>query len=130
MKPANKLLKLFEEVPGKYSHIDFVPPKGAKEAAEKAIEWKKKYKDEVKGGTIIGWKRASQLASGMKMSPKTIRRMHSFFSRHKNNKKVDAEDKERPWKDNGYVAWLIWGGDAGATWSAKVVNQMNKADEE
>lgn len=112
----------------KYDGIDFTPPAGAAKAAQKAIDWKKKYGDDVKGGTQVGWTRASQLVSGRPMSPETVKRMYKFFQRHQKNKAVNPEFKDEPWRDNGYVAHLIWGGDAGKRWAETKWKQMEKAD--
>lgn len=112
----------------KYDGIDFTPPQGAASAAQKAIDWKKEHGNAVKGGTKVGWTRASQLVSGKPMSPETVKRMYKFFQRHEKNKAVNPEYKSEPWRDNGYVAWLIWGGDAGKRWAETKWNQMEKAD--
>ena len=98
----------------------FQPPAGAVSAAKKAIEWKEKHGDEVKGGTQVGWTRANQLASGEKVSLDIVKRMHSFFSRHEGNKSVSDENKDTPWKDAGYVSHLLWGGDAGKSWAKDI----------
>ena len=37
-------------------------PIAATNNAKKALRWKEEYGDEVKGGTIVGWTRANQLA--------------------------------------------------------------------
>ena len=99
----------------------FKPPAGAASAAKKALKWREEHGDEVKAGTRVGWTRANQLADREELSLETVKRMHSFFSRHKGNEKVSAENKDTPWKDNGAVAWLLWGGDAGAKWAEKIV---------
>ena len=112
----------------KYEYIDFKPPAGAANAAKKAIKWKDEHGSAVDGGTQVGWTRASQLVSGDEMSPETVRRMYKFFQRHEKNKSVKPEFKDEPWRDNGYVAWLIWGGDAGKRWAEKLWNQMEEAD--
>jgi SPP1 gp7 family putative phage head morphogenesis protein len=113
----------------KYAHISFVPPKGAKEAADKALRWKEEHGKAVRGGTAIGWARAGQLSRRDTLSPDTVRRMKAFFDRHEKNKAINPEYRDEPWRDNGYVAWLIWGGDAGRRWAEKVVGQMRAADD-
>ena len=52
--------------------------------------------------------------------------MASFFARHKGNEKVDPKYKDEPWRDAGHVAWLLWGGDAGAEWSRRIMDSMKK----
>ena len=95
-----------------------------------AIDWKEKYgRDEVPAGTPVGWARAHQLAKGEKISADTVKRM-SAFNRHRKNSKIAPEHKDEPWKDNGYVAWLIWGGDEGVDWAiekSKEIDAMKEA---
>lgn len=113
---------------GKYDHIDFRPPEGARNQAKKALEWKDEHGDAVKGGTAVGWTRARQLADGGEMSVETVKRMYKFFQRHEKNKAINPEYKDEPWRDNGYVAWLIWGADEGKRWAEKLWSQMEEAD--
>lgn len=97
----------------------FNPPESAKNNAKKVLEWKEKYGDEVKGMTSVGWNRARQLASGESISLDIVKRM-AQFARHEKNSKVDTKFKDKPWKDNGYVAWLGWGGDSGINWAKQI----------
>jgi len=41
------------------------------------------------------------------------------FARHRSNSTVDPKFAKTPWKDRGYVAWLIWGGTSGVNWAIK-----------
>lgn len=99
-----------------------VPPAGAQSAGKRALQL---IKDGRAGGgfTATGKARAAQLARGDKLGEATIRRMHSYFSRHSGDKKPGWSDagSETP----GYVAWLAWGGDAGASWAAKMVRKWD-----
>lgn len=92
----------------------FVPPQGAQSAGKRALKLIKAGRAGA-GFTDVGRARAAQLARGEALSKETIKRMASYFARHAGDKKPDwaASGKETP----GYVAWLAWGGDAGATWS-------------
>ncbi|QDP63491.1 MAG: putative portal protein [Prokaryotic dsDNA virus sp.] len=93
-------------------------PQSASNNAKRMIEWKEKYGDEVKGGTMVGWKRASMLASRTKLSRDVVSRM-AQFNRHRKNATVDPKYKDTPWKDNGYVAWNLWGGTSGVNWAIR-----------
>ena len=98
----------------------------AKANAKKALDWRDEYgRDEVTAGTPVGWQRANQLAKGEKLSRDVISRM-AQFNRHRKNSEIDPELKSTPWKDNGYVAWLIWGGDEGVDWA---INKIKEIDE-
>jgi hypothetical protein len=98
----------------------YSPPAGARAAARKAIRFKEQGK--AKGaGTAVGWTRAGQLARGETLSLSTVKRMYSYFSRHEVDKKgKDWANQSNP--SNGYIMWLAWGGDAGFSWSRRIVN--------
>lgn len=104
-------------------------PKAASKNAQKAIDWKEKYgRDVVTAGTEVGWQRAHQLAKGESLSEDVVSRM-AQFNRHRKNSKIAPEFKDEPWKDRGYVAWLIWGGDEGVDWAMETMDKI-KAEEE
>lgn len=109
----------------KNGRIMFRAPAGAKANAKKVLAWKEKYGNEVKGMTAVGWKRARQLANGELLSPETVGRM-SAFARHEKNSAVDPKFKSEPWKDNGRVAWLGWGGSSGVKWAKRAYEWYKK----
>lgn len=99
-------------------------PSSATNNAKKVIGWRDKYgRDEVKGGTVVGWQRANQLAKKENLSLSTVKRM-AQFNRHRKNSEVDPKFKSTPWKDRGYVAWLLWGGTSGVDWAIRKVNSV------
>lgn len=120
----------------KYTGINFVPPKNVADEAVKGLEYREKAggkgglgrSEAKKQGIGSGVQRAVNLKNRDKLSPETVRRMKAFFDRHKKNKAIDSKHKGEPWKDRGYVAWLLWGGDPGYAWSKKIVAQMERAD--
>ena len=104
-------------------------PVEAKKNAQLAIDWKEKYgRGEVDAGTAVGWARAHQLAKGENLSVDTIKRMSSF-NRHRKNSSIKPELKDTPWKDKGYVSWLIWGGDAGVDWAMAKSKELDDLKE-
>lgn len=103
----------------------YTPPESARNNAKRAFRWKEEHGDEVKAMTATGWTRARQLASGKGLSLATVKRM-AAFNRHRKNSKVDPKYKDEPWKDNGYVAWLGWGGTSGIDWAMKI-SEANKS---
>ena len=104
-------------------------PAAAKKNAQKAIDWKEEHgRDEVDAGTPVGWARAHQLAKGENLSTDTVKRM-SAFNRHRKNSSIKPELKETPWKDRGYVAWLIWGGDEGVDWAIEKSKEIDAMKE-
>jgi hypothetical protein len=103
----------------------FKPPIGVVNNAKKAIKWREEYPNETSSaGTQVGWTRARQLANGESVSEDIIGRMVSFFARHENSKEVAPEYRNEPWRDNGFLMHLAWGGDEGKTWSNKIYNQI------
>lgn len=99
----------------------YKPTSGMQSAAQKAIKLKEQGK--AKGaGTAVGWTRAGQLARGETLSLSTVKRMYSYFSRHEVDKQgKDWNNSENP--SNGKIMWLAWGGDAGFSWSRKIVKR-------
>lgn len=120
----------------RYNHINFTPPESVAKAAEKGLEYRKRsggkggldVSQAKKEGIGSGVQRAVNLKNRDKMSPSTVKRMKAFFDRHEKNKSINPEYKEEPWKDRGYVAHLLWGGDPGSVWAKKIVEQMEEAD--
>ena len=125
--PAAKVDDLFEDDDTVEYDTDtmskadgYSPPAGARSAARRAIKFKEDGKANG-AGTAVGWTRAGQLARGETISLSTVKRMYSYFSRHEVDKKgKDWGNQANP--SNGYIMWLAWGGDAGFSWSRKVVN--------
>ena len=106
----------------KASYNDY--PQSATNNAKRMIEWRVKYgRDEVRGGTSVGWQRASSLSKRESLSAKTVGKM-AAFNRHKKNSSVDPKYKDTPWKDNGYVAWNLWGGTSGVNWAIKKMESI------
>lgn len=100
------------------------PTEGMKEEARKGIEWREEFG---RGGTRIGATRARQIIAGENLSDDTIKRMFSFFSRHEVDKEAEGfRPGEDGYPSNGRIAWALWGGDAGFSWSKRLVNQMKE----
>lgn len=111
---------------GKYDDIDFSPPAGAREEAQRGLEWRREYG---RGGTDTGVARARDIANGSNLSPDTVRRMLSFFARHEGNKAAEGwSPGEDGYPSAGRIAWALWGGDPGWAWARKVVGQMDARD--
>ena len=111
----------------KYDHINFTPPKSVREEAARGLELRSEFG---RGGTSVGIARARDLSNGKEISPSTAKRMKSFFARHEVDKKAEGfSPGEDGYPSNGKIAWLLWGGDPGQSWSNKLVRQINAADE-
>ncbi|MFN3225073.1 MAG: hypothetical protein ACE360_02340 [Hyphomicrobiales bacterium] len=95
------------------------PPKNVAEAAEKGLELRSKFN---RGGTDVGVARARDLKNQRPCSDETIDRMVSYFARHEVDKEADDfGDDDNP--SAGYIAWLLWGGDAGRAWAEDIQSQ-------
>jgi len=104
----------------------YKPTGGMKSAAKRALAWKD---DGRAGGTRIGLTRANQIVNGDNLSLSTVKRMYSFFSRHEVDKQADGfSEGEDGYPSPGRVAWDLWGGDAGFSWSTKIVNSLDDAE--
>ena len=123
---AKEASEKLAELPKKYAHIDFKPPKGAQEAAARALEVRSEKPESQRGMTDVGIARARDLKNRVELSPETVRRMLAYFTRHEVDKQGETWDEQ----GKGWQAWQGWGGDAGFAWARKVVNQMNAADEQ
>lgn len=100
----------------------YTPTDGMAAAARRALQWKKEGK---RGGTRVGLARANQLVRKESLSQSTVMRMYSFFSRHAVDKKATGFNSgEEGFPSPGRVAWDLWGGDAGASWSKQKRDQI------
>jgi len=103
------------------------PTQGMKEEAQRGLDWREEYG---RGGTRVGAVRARQIVAGENLSDETIKRMYSFFSRHEVDKQAEGfKQGEEGYPSNGRIAWALWGGDAGYSWSKRLVEQMKKEQE-
>ena len=103
------------------------PTQSMKVEAQKGLDWREEFG---RGGTRVGAIRARQIVAGENLSDDTIKRMFSFFSRHEVDKKAQGfRPGEKGYPSKGRIAWALWGGDPGFSWSRKLVKQMKNKDE-
>jgi hypothetical protein len=101
---------------------DIIPPVNVAKNAAKGLELHGKYK---RGGTKVGWARARQLKNREAVSSKDIVKIASYFARHEIDKQAeDFSNNENP--SNGYIAWLLWGGDEGQKWANNIKEKLTK----
>lgn len=100
-------------------------PAEASKNAQQALDWKKEHGDEVTAMTKTGWERAQQLADKETLSTDVVSRM-AQFNRHRKNSDIGKEYQDEPWKSNGHVSWLGWGGDAGVDWAISKMKEIRK----
>lgn len=101
----------------------YAPPKGAQEAARRALEVREQKPPSERGMTPVGLARARDLANGRTLSPETVRRMKAYFDRHQSDKDGATWSEQ----GKGWQAWQGWGGDAGWRWATKIVKRLDTA---
>ena len=107
--------------------ISLKPTEGMAAEARKFLDWRKEGKQ---GGTAVAVARARQLVNRQELSADTVRRMHSFFSRHEVDKQAEGfSSGEDGYPSKGRVAWAAWGGDAGQTWARAKDASLDRIDE-
>ena len=108
------------------SDIDTIPTDGMKTEADRGLAWRKEFN---RGGTSVGVARANQLSNKQKLSVSTIKRMYSFFARHESDKAGKGfRQGEEGYPSAGRIAWALWGGDAGQSWSKKKRDQIEREE--
>ena len=109
------------------SDLKLVPTDTMSSNAKRGLEMRKEFN---RGGTQVGVTRANQLVNKDNLSPDTVLRMYSFFSRHE----VDKQGRGFNSGTDGYpsagkIAWMLWGGDSGFAWSKSKRNAIMKERE-
>jgi len=85
--------------------------------AKRGLENRRKYG---RGGTLVGARRASQLASRDVVSIETIKRMVAYFQRHEVDLEAPAARPGHPqYPSAGRIAWDLWGGAPGRAWARR-----------
>jgi len=109
---------------------DYKPTDEMASLAERGLELREEHG---RGGTSIGVARARNIKNKDNLSADTVKRMHSFFSRHRVD--LDAPAAKRGHEDYpsaGVIAWMLWGGDpsdpdgAGAAWAERHAEKLDK----
>ena len=107
--------------------IDLKPTEAMAKEAQRFLDWRA---DGEKGGTDVAVARARQLVNRQELSADTVRRMHSFFSRHEVDKQAEGfSPGEDGYPSPGRVAWAAWGGDPGQSWARGKAARLDSIDE-
>lgn len=105
----------------------YKPTSGMASAAKRALKWKSEGEP---GGTLVGLARANQLKDRDPLTASTVLRMYSFFSRHEVDKQATGFNSgEEGFPSKGRVAWDLWGGNGGFSWSTAKRNQIMRERE-
>ncbi|MBZ9750394.1 DNA-binding protein [Deinococcus sp. HMF7620] len=103
--------------------VDLTIPKGVQANAQRGLELRREHGY---GGTKVGEATAHLLAAGGAVTARKARHISRYFPRHAGDNLDETGKSGKP--SRGYIAWLLWGGDAGRTWSEKVVGQLDRAE--
>lgn len=106
------------------SKPNLIPPAEVAHNAEKGLKLRGKFG---RGGTDVGLLRARKLAARELVSTHDIVTISSYFARHA----VDKQAHAHIWGDEsdpsaGYIAWLLWGGDAGQVWADNLKAELGQ----
>jgi hypothetical protein len=102
--------------------VNLRPTAGMAAAAKRGLRLHEEGKsgDGLKPETVA---RANKIARREELTEDHVREMNAWFARHETASKSPGWDKageEKP----GFVAWLLWGGNAGKNWSARKAASM------
>ena len=90
--------------------------------ARRGLEWRQTFN---RGGTEIGVARARDIVNRRGLSLDTVTRMRSYFARHEVDKNGEGFSRGEPgYPSAGRIAWALWGGDPGKTWSEGIISGL------
>lgn len=105
--------------------VDLTPPQGVRDACARGLDLHAEgYGGDGLRPATVRW--ARRLARGGDVTPAKARKMVAWFARHESSP-GEAEARRTDKTSPAWVAWLLWGGDAGRTWAEKVVRQLEAA---
>ena len=117
-------IELLETEEKALSDINLIPTETMSNNAKRGLELREKFG---RGGTAVGVARARDISNRKNLSPSTVARMVSFFARHGVNEGKNKLPNGDP--SNHYIAWLLWGGNAGRTWANAKWNAIKRERE-
>lgn len=92
--------------------MSFVPPPAVAGVAADGLALRLRFG---RGGTAVGVSRAEGLAARHPLRATEMRVVAGWFARHSRIRRAAGwADPERP--SAGWIAWQLWGGDAGRAW--------------
>lgn len=119
---SEKLVADFEEFCSRVVDVSaenkYSIPQSVSNNAKRGLELHKKFG---RGGTSVGMNTARILAGGGSIGIEKVRHINRYFPRHAGD---NLDDKT----SNGWIAWLLWGGDAGRRWASSIVKRVDGKD--
>jgi phage gp29-like protein len=114
-----------QEIESARADVDLRPTEEMARNASNALEVRRSKPQSERGMIAVGLARARDISNRVELSPDTVNRMVSFFSRHEVDKKGSTWDE----KGKGWQAWNGWGGDEGFAWAKRKVAELEKEAE-
>jgi hypothetical protein len=103
-------------------------PADVAEVAKRGLEARERYG---RGGTLVGARRANQLANREVVSIETIKRMVAYFTRHAVDLEAPAARPGHPdYPSAGRIAWDLWGGAPGRAWARRQLTVWERVQRE
>lgn len=103
-------------------------PADVAEVAKRGLEARERYG---RGGTLVGVRRAQQLAKREVVSIETIKRMVAYFTRHAVDLEAPAAQRGHPdYPSAGRIAWDLWGGAPGRAWARRQLTVWERVQRE
>lgn len=97
--------------------FELAAPADVAAVARRGLEARERYG---RGGTLVGARRARQLAGREVVSIDTIKRMVAYFTRHAVDLEAPAAKPGHPdYPSAGRIAWDLWGGAPGRAWARR-----------
>jgi len=94
-----------------------IPPRSVARVACRGLKKRRKYK---RGGTAVGVARGRDLCNRVNVSMKTVKRMSSYFARHRASRAENRRRLADP-VSPARIADELWGGTPGYHWVKKVL---------
>jgi len=102
-------------------------PADVSAVAKRGLEARERYG---RGGTLVGARRARQLADREVVSIETIKRMVAYFTRHERDLDAPAAKPGHPdYPSAGRIAWDLWGGASGRAWARRQLEVWNRVQD-
>lgn len=108
-----------------YSGINLNVPSAVQAEAKRGLKWREEFG---RGGIGPGQATARMLI-GNQMTIARVRKMRAFLARHEVDKQGEGfSPGQTGYPSAGRIAWALWGGDSGQSWSGKIMRQVESRE--
>ena len=121
MTPAQVPDDVDDTEKGLLKSVNLTVPNSVKVEAARGLVWRKQYG---RGGIGPG-QRTARMLIGNRMTIARVKKMSAYLARHEVDKQGEGFSPGEPgYPSAGRIAWALWGGDAGKSWTAKVMRSV------